>query len=87
MCLIKDSLEQELPNSNIKLNVSLTDGEKRQQLTLGDKTTAITYKEKASIANEQCEKALIKAGARAINLSAGQTLEQQLKNGDQFCNR
>jgi uncharacterized protein (DUF58 family) len=87
VCLIKDSLEQELPDSNIKLNVTLTDGENRQQFTLGDKATAITYQEQACIANEQCEQALIKAGARVINLSSGQTLEQQLKNGEQFCNK
>ncbi len=87
VCLIKDSLEQALPDSKIKLNVTLTDGENRQQFTLGDKATAVTYQQQASIANEQCEQALIKAGARVINLSSGQTLEQQLKNGEQFCSK
>lgn len=87
VCLITDSLEQELPNSNIKLNVSLTDGNNRQHFILGDKTTALTYKEQASIANEKCQQLLSKAGARVITLSAGQTLEQQLKSGEQFCNK
>lgn len=87
VCLIKDSLEYELPSSNTKLNVTLTDGENRQQFTLGDKTTATTYKEQASIINKQCEQALTKAGARVIAISAGQTLEQQLKNGEQLCNK
>ncbi|MCW8865369.1 MAG: DUF58 domain-containing protein [Colwellia sp.] len=87
VCLIKDALEQELPESAVKLNVNLTDGEQRQQLTLGDKATATAYKTQASKANKQCQQALVKAGARVISLNAGQTLEQQLKNGEQFCNR
>ncbi|MDP7593003.1 MAG: DUF58 domain-containing protein [Litorilituus sp.] len=85
VCLINDPLEQALPSSNIKLNVNLTDGENRQQLTLGDKETASNYKHQAGLANSECQQALIKAGARVIYLSAGQTLEQQLKNGEQFC--
>jgi len=87
VCLIKDPLEQELPTSAIKLNVTLTDGNNRQQFTLGDREIATTYKEQASISNEQCQQALIKAGARVVNLSAGQTLEQQLKSGVQFCSK
>ncbi len=87
VCLIKDPLEQELPASASKLNVTLTDGNNRQQFTLGDKATAATYKEQASINKEQCQQALIKAGARVIHLSAGQTLEQQLKSGVQFCSK
>jgi len=85
VCLINDPLEQELPRSDIKLNVNLTDGENRQQLTLGDKKTINDYKHQASLANQTCHQALVKTGARVISLSSGQTLEQQLKNGEQFC--
>lgn len=87
ICLIDDPLEQELPTSSIKLNVTLTDGENRQQLTLGDINTAATYQKQAQYLFEQCSNLLTKAGARVINFSAGQTLEQQLKNGAKFCKK
>jgi hypothetical protein len=67
--------------------VVLTDGENRQQLTLGDSKAADTYQKQAQRINEQCSELLAKAGARVINLSAGQTLEQQLKEGAKFCSR
>ena len=85
VCLIDDPLEHALPASTIKLNVTLTDGNNRQQLTLGDTKTAATYQKQAQNINEQCSQLLTKAGARVINFSAGQTLEQQLKNGVKFC--
>jgi len=87
VCLITDPLEQELPTSSVKLNVTLTDGINRQQLTLGDKNTASDYKQQAEAVFEQCSKLLTKAGARVISFSAGQTLEQQLKDGAIFCNQ
>ncbi len=87
ICLITDPLEQELPTSSVKLNVTLTDGNNRQQLTLGDKNTANIYKQQAETISKQCSKLLTKAGARVINFSAGQTLAQQLKDGAQFCNQ
>jgi uncharacterized protein (DUF58 family) len=85
VCLIDDPLEHALPTSNIKLNVTLTDGENRQQLMLGDKKTSDTYQKQAENINKQCSQLLIKAGARVINFSAGQTLEEQLKEGAKFC--
>jgi len=87
ICLITDPLEHELPASSVKLNVTLTDGNNRQQLTLGDKNTASTYKQQAETVFEQCSKLLTKAGARVISFSAGQTLEQQLKDGMLFCKK
>lgn len=86
ICLIDDPLEHILPNSSVKLNVTLTDGNNRQQLTLGDTKTAATYQQQAQKINERCAKLLSKAGGRVINFSSGQTLEQQLKDGTQFCN-
>lgn len=85
ICLIDDPLEHELPTSPIKMNVTLTDGKNRQQLTLGDNLTAQNYQQQAAMLNEQCSKMLVKAGARVLNFSAGQTLEQQLNAGAQFC--
>jgi uncharacterized protein (DUF58 family) len=85
VCLIDDPLEQVLPKSTLKLNVTLTDGENRQQLTLGDSKTAAAYQQQAQTINEQCTQLLTKAGARIISFSAGKTLEQQLKEGAKFC--
>jgi uncharacterized protein (DUF58 family) len=87
ICIITDPLEQELPKSLVKLNVTLTDGNNRQQFTLGDKHTENQYKQQAETVFEQCSTLLSKAGARVISFSAGQTLEQQLKDGALFCNQ
>jgi len=91
VCLISDPLEQSLPSSKVKLNVTMIDNANdnptRQQLTLGDKATAEHYHQQALNISEQCTNLLTKAGARVINFSAGETLEQQLKDGAQFCNQ
>ena len=80
ICLISDPLEQKLPESVLKLAVTITDGNNRQQLTLGDKQTAAQYQEKASEQNKDMTLLLQSAGARVIHLSAGDSLEQQLKH-------
>jgi len=87
VCLVSDPLEQSLPVSSVKLNVTLTYGTNRQQLTLGDRNTAEKYQQQAQNIREQCSHLLTKVGARVVNFSAGQTLEQQLKEGAQFCNK
>lgn len=87
VCLIDDPLEQSLPTSATKLNVAFTDGYNRQQLTLGDSQTAQSYQQQAQNMFEHCSQLLTKAGARVINFSAGKTLEKQLKDGAQFCNK
>jgi len=84
VCLVNDPIELALPKSNLKMNVAFTDGKQRQQLTLGDKSTALDYQTQAQSIQQQCQLALTKAGARVINLSAAQTLEQQLKEGEQL---
>jgi len=80
VCLISDPLEKTLPESAIKLAVTLTDGNNRQQLTLGDKTTAQLYQEQAIDLTSKMHSQLRSAGARIINFSAGKTLEHQLKS-------
>lgn len=81
VCLVTDPLEHQLPQSTSKLNVALTDGEQRVQLTLGDKNTINDYQEQASSLFKQREQLLYKAGARIVEFCSGQSLENQLKNG------
>ncbi|WP_019027718.1 DUF58 domain-containing protein [Colwellia piezophila] len=81
VCLISDPLELTLPESSLKLAVTLTDGINRQQLTLGDKNTAMQYQQQALAQGEKMQLLLQSAGARVVHLSAGKTLEQQLKYG------
>lgn len=81
VCIISDPLEHQLPDSKNKINVAVTDGEKRQQLTLGDQKTARDYSLQTRLLAQQKEHLLAKAGARVLNFSAGQSLETQLKNG------
>lgn len=87
VCLITDPLEHKLPVSFTKLNVTLTDGQNRQQLTLGDKESENNYEQQTEIIFDECSKLLAKAGARVISFSAEQTLEKQLKDGAMFCNQ
>lgn len=82
VCLITDPLEQELPESTLKLAVTITDGINRQDLTLGDKKTAIQYQQKASEQNDNMKSLLQSTGARVINFSAGESLELQLTYGE-----
>ena len=85
VCLISDPFELDLPRSKIKLNVSITDGTNKQQLTLGDKKTAHHYHQQAlSLANKRYQ-LLIETGARVLNFSAGQTLASQLESGEGLC--
>ena len=82
VCLISDPLEQNLPESQMKLAVTLTDGTHRQQLTLGDESTAQQYQQQAIVQQQQLQQALQSAGARVTHFSAGESLEQQLKNAE-----
>lgn len=80
VCLINDPLELTLPESTMKLSVTFTDGKNRQQLTLGDTSTLKKYQEQALNQTNLLEQQLVKTGARIIQFSAGETLEQQLKS-------
>tara|TARA_B110000090_G_scaffold106922_1_gene119973 strand:- start:5830 stop:6666 length:837 start_codon:yes stop_codon:yes gene_type:complete len=81
VCLVSDPLEHQLPQSQSKLNVALTDGEQRLQLTLGDKSTIDDYQQRASNWFNQREEELNHTGARVVEFCAGQSIENQLKNG------
>ncbi|MEI6895232.1 MAG: DUF58 domain-containing protein [Colwellia sp.] len=78
VCLISDPLEKRLPESTLKLAVTITDGKTRQQLTLGDTSTAEQYQQKANEQDDKMKLLLQSAGARVIHFSAGDSLEQQL---------
>ncbi len=81
VCLISDPLEHDLPVSNVKMNVSVTDGKNKQQLTLGDQKSAQQYHQQAQAFIDEKETLFEKAGARLLHFSAGESLEEQLKNG------
>lgn len=82
VCLISDPLEHDLPVSDSKVNVSITDGVNEQQLTVGDKQTAQRYHQQAENFIQAKEALLAKAGARLLHFCASQSLEQQIKHGD-----
>ncbi len=79
VCLISDPLEQTLPESHMKLTVTLTDGNTRQQLALGDDLTTQDYQQQATAQNKQLQQMLQSTGARITHFSAGTTLEQQIR--------
>ncbi|KGK00740.1 DUF58 domain-containing protein [Thalassotalea sp. ND16A] len=81
ICQISDPLEIELPDSKHKTSVAFTDGELKQQITLGDRKTAERYQHKAQLLSQLKQHMYQKAGARFINFSAGSSIEQQLKSG------
>ncbi len=81
VCLIADPLEHNLPSSAKRLNVNITDGKNKQQLTLGDKLVATQYRQQAEQYAEKQQALLSKAGARLLHFSAAQSLENQLNNG------
>jgi uncharacterized protein (DUF58 family) len=81
VCLISDPLEHNLPSSKYKMNVAVTDGKSKQQLLIGDAASAENYHQQASQLAQQKQDLLLKAGARVLHFSSGQTLEQQLTDG------
>ena len=78
VCLVSDPLEQQLPDSKTPLNVVLTDGMKRQQLTLGHADTTKAYQQQALALATKHKSLLNKAGARVMHYSAALPLESQL---------
>lgn len=81
VCQISDPLEFELPEMGYKTSVAVTNGELKQQLTLGDRKTSKQYQQQAMINTKLKQSMYQKAGARYIHFSAGESIEQQLKSG------
>ncbi|WP_448549185.1 DUF58 domain-containing protein [Thalassotalea fusca] len=82
VCIVTDPLERELPNTQTKLNVGITDGENTQRFTLGDKNVHQQYARQAQQLISDKAGALQTAGARILSFCTGDTLENQLKHGD-----
>lgn len=87
VCLVTDPLEHVLPKSDKKINVAVTNGHQRQQLTLGDDKISNFYQQQAAKITLEKETLLQKAGARVLNFCAEKTLENQLKDGITTWNR
>ena len=81
MCQISDPLESALPKSEHKTNVAITDGVTKKQLVLGDDKSNQRYQQKSLMLNQLKQQMYQKAGARFIHISAGDTIEHQLKSG------
>lgn len=87
VCLVSDPLEHDLPTSKFKMNVAVSNGKTRQQLLIGDNSYADEYHQHANKIVQHKEALLLKAGARILHFSSGQTLEQQLTDGAASCKR
>lgn len=81
ICQIFDPLEHNLPNVKISTPVTLSDGEQRLSLTLGDKRIAKQYQQQAMLFQQRQNSLFSKAHARVFMLDAGIPLEQQLLAG------
>ncbi|MFT6506803.1 MAG: hypothetical protein ACJAUK_000892 [Colwellia polaris] len=83
VCMISDPLEQQLPESEHKISVAMTNGDEteRQQFVLGDKALAEKYHQQALNLNSAIEQQLSKAGARLLHFCASEMLETQLHRG------
>ncbi|MGJ8693643.1 MAG: DUF58 domain-containing protein [Thalassotalea sp.] len=81
VCLVSDPLEHQLPTNTKPTTVAVTDGYTKQTLTLGDKRSAREYQASSAQLTQEKKQLLAKAGARILSLSAGSSLEQQIKDG------
>lgn len=81
IALVSDPLEQSLPDFNARVNVEITDGANREQLTLGDSRTKLKYQQEAYKRQQHLKHLIEKSGARLLAFDAGTSLETQLKNG------
>ncbi|GGD55818.1 DUF58 domain-containing protein [Lacimicrobium alkaliphilum] len=75
---ISDPFEHELPQVRVPQDVSITDGNRTRSLTLGETTTAQTYKERHQQQLEHIHTQLRQCRCQVLPISAGLSLEQQL---------
>lgn len=75
---ISDPFEHELPRVRVPQDVSITDGSRTRSLTLGEATTAQTYKERHQQQLEHIHTQLKQCRCQVLPISAGLPLEQQL---------
>lgn len=81
VCLISDPLEHQLPELTSAVTVAITDGKQQENIQLGDKKSALKYKEKILQFTDKRAKLLNKVGVRVLTISAASSIEQQLKDG------
>lgn len=79
ICLISDPLEHDLPDVLQKQQVTLSDGEHQQQVTLGDNTSISAYREMAQGMHKKRSNLLAKSGGRILTISSAELLEDQIK--------
>ncbi len=78
-CEITDPMEHELPHTEQKQRLQVTDGKRRQHILLGDARSETAYKSQATERFEQQHQLLKKHKIQLNQVTAGQPLEQQLK--------
>ena len=75
---ISDPFEHQLPQVKTKQRVALTDGNKQQQIMLGEQITESRYRDQHQAHFAHIERTLKQCKAQVINISSGIPLEQQL---------
>lgn len=83
-CEITDPMEHELPQTQLKQSLQVTDGHKRQTLFLGDKKSEMQYKQQAHHRFEQKHQLLLKHKIQLNEITASEPLEHQLKGAQRL---
>ncbi|MFT6989444.1 MAG: hypothetical protein ACJASL_001417 [Paraglaciecola sp.] len=75
---ISDPFEHQLPKVKLSQRVTLSDGQNRQQIVLGEKGTEIEYSNQHQAHFDKIENTLKQCKAQVLKIDAGQPLELQL---------
>jgi uncharacterized protein (DUF58 family) len=75
---ISDPFEHQLPKVNMSQRVTLSDGQNRQQIVLGEKGTEVEYSNQHQAHFDKIENTLKQCKAQVLKIDAGQPLELQL---------
>lgn len=75
---ISDPFEHQLPKVNVRQTVSLTDGKKRQSITLGENDQAMDYQKIHAFQMNQIKNTLQQANVHLLDVSCALPLESQL---------
>ena len=75
---ISDPFEHQLPKVKMSQRVTLSDGDNRQQIVLGEKDTELQYSNQHQVHFDKIENTLKQCKAQVIRIDAGHPLELQL---------
>ena len=75
---ISDPFEHQLPQVKMSQRVTLSDGQNRQQIVLGEKDTELQYSNQHQAHFDNIEMTLKQCKAQVLKIDAGQPLELQL---------